>query len=54
MNEPHLHNRIGDAVRDCKDRLYTRLKAGANDVETEIARFMAELDLALETAIREQ
>src|ERR1051326_3343133 len=32
MSEPHLHNRIGDVVRDCKKRLFKALKFGA-DVE---------------------
>lgn len=47
MSEPHLHNKIGDAVRDCKQRLYKRLKDGAN-VEDAIAQFIGEIRLALQ------
>lgn len=47
MTEPHLHNRIGDSIRDCKKRLYKRLKAGA-DLEDSIAQFIGELRLALD------
>ena len=49
----HLHNKIGNAVGECKRRLYDRLKT-AKDIQTEIARFMAELDLALEVALRDE
>lgn len=52
MSEPHLHNRIGDAIRDCKQRLYGRLKSGA-DLDTVIAQFIGELRLALEIIERE-
>lgn len=50
MSEPHLHNRIGDAIRDCKVRLYKRLKAGA-DLENAIAQFFGELRLALDDLV---
>lgn len=50
MSEPHLHNRIGDAIRDCKARLYKRLKAGA-DLKDAIAQFIGELRLALDELV---
>lgn len=52
MSKPHLHNRIGDAVRECKLRLFKRLKDGT-DIETALALFFGELTLALETIARE-
>lgn len=51
--DQHLHNAIGNAVGECKRRLYDRLKE-TKDVQTEIARFMAELEMALETALRNE
>lgn len=50
MPEPHLHNKIGDAIRDCKQRLFTRLRANAN-LEDAIAQFVGELRLALDSIV---
>lgn len=53
MSEQSLNNKIGNAVGECKRRLFDRLKE-SNDLETQLARFFAELQLALETVAREQ
>lgn len=50
MSEPHLHNKIGDAIRDCKQRLFKRLKAGA-ELEDAVAQFIGELRLALDSLV---
>jgi hypothetical protein len=42
MSEPHLHNKIGDVIRDCKKRLYRSLKLGA-DLELAIKCFLEDL-----------
>lgn len=52
MKQQHLHGKIGDAIYECKKRLFGRLKAGA-DLDTAIAQFTGELRLALETILRE-
>lgn len=53
MNGQHLHNKIGNAIGECKKRLFDRLKE-SDDIQTQLARFFAELELALETVVREQ
>lgn len=53
MSEQHLNNKIGNAVGECKKRLFDRLKE-SDDLETQLARFFAELELALQTVAREQ
>jgi len=50
MGEEHLHGKIGKAISDCKQRLYKRLKAGAN-LEDSIAAFVGELRLALDELV---
>jgi len=50
MNQPHLHNKIGDAIRDCKKRLYKRLKEGA-ELENAVAQFIGELRSALDSIV---
>lgn len=52
MNQ-HLHNKIGNAIGECKKRLFDRLKAGAN-LDNALAQFFGELTLALETIAREE
>lgn len=49
----HLHNKIGNAIGECKRRLFDRLKGGV-DLNTALASFFAELTLALETIAREE
>lgn len=48
----HLHNKIGNAIGECKKRLFDRLKAGA-DLNNALAQFFGELTLALDTIARE-
>lgn len=47
-----LHNSIGNALGECKKRLFDRLKAGT-DLQDAVAVFVAELNLALEVVARE-
>lgn len=47
-----LHNSIGNALGECKKRLFDRLKDGAN-LQDAVALFVAELSLALEVVARE-
>lgn len=44
----HLHNKIGNAIGECKRRLFDRLNNGAN-LDDAIAQFVGELRLALAT-----
>lgn len=46
MTEQHLHNRIGNAVGECKKRLFVRLKQGVT-LEKAIEDFLAEIRDAL-------
>lgn len=46
--EQHLNNKIGNAVGECKKRLFNRIRDGA-DLETAIAQFIGELRLALDS-----
>lgn len=48
----HLHNKIGNAIGECKKRLLDRLREGAN-IDDALAQFFGELTLALETVARE-
>jgi hypothetical protein len=50
MTEKHLHQQIGDAIIQCKKRLFKRLKEGA-ELETAIAQFIGELRLALDSIV---
>lgn len=46
----HLNNKIGNAIGECKRRLYDRLKAGV-DLETAISLFVGEIRLALDSIV---
>lgn len=48
--EQHLNNKIGNAVGECKRRLFDRLSNGA-DLATAIAQFVGELRLALDSIV---
>lgn len=50
MSTQHLHNKIGNAIGECKRRLFDRLKNGA-DLEDAIAQFVGELRLALDSIV---
>lgn len=48
--EQHLNNKIGNAVGECKKRLFDRLNNGA-DLETALAQFFGELRLVLDSIV---
>lgn len=44
--QQHIHGKIGDAIYECKKRLFNQLKAGT-DLDTALAQFIRELQEAL-------
>ena len=50
MSTQHLHNKIGNAIGECKRRLFDRIRNGA-DIETAFAQFVGELRLALDEMV---
>lgn len=52
MTDQHLHNRIGNAVGECKKVMFQRLSSGA-DLQTAIAQFICELNVKLDRIIAE-
>lgn len=52
MTQQHLHAKLGDAISECKKRMFKRLASGA-ELEDVIAQFIGELRLAMEIVLRE-
>lgn len=46
MSQQHLHNKIGNAIGECKKRFYESLKNGS-DLKVAAAQFLYELQQAL-------
>lgn len=52
MSEQHLHNKLGNAIGECKSRMYQRLKADL-DLRSAIALFMQELQTEFREIVEE-
>lgn len=52
MTQQHLHAKIGDAISQCKKRMFQRLKDGV-DLGTAVSLFTAEIGMALDVVLRE-